>query len=183
MTDLKSTFNILKVYRYYRFGRYFYTFSSFIGFLFLLFNSPQRLAPLLKIAGLSYTTFFSRSRLKYIYDAIENTTIKSDPRGHNSIVVPYIGKMGQHKEGKQDDGKQDDGKQDDGKQDDGKQDDGKQDDGKQDDGKQDGSRINDKFQYAINNDTLMRWYCKYHGLRRLSLHICQWGGLLFLTYY
>ncbi|RDL31550.1 Uncharacterized protein BP5553_09759 [Venustampulla echinocandica] len=45
-----------------------------------------------------------------------------------------------------------------------------------------GRHINDKLQYAMNDDTLMRWYCKCHGLKRFSLRSCWRGGFLFLTY-
>ena len=34
----------------------------------------------------------------------------------------------------------------------------------------------------MNDDTLIRWYCKCHGLKRLSLRPCWRGGFLFLTY-
>jgi len=121
------TLNIMKLYR---FTRYLYTLSSFIGFLVLLLNSPQRLAVLLKFAGLSHTTIYSESSFKDVCHAIENAAIASDRRRYKSIIVPYTGKIGQYKDGRHDQGKQDEGKQDGGKQDGGKQDEGKQDVGK-----------------------------------------------------
>ena len=151
--ELMSTFNTMKFYRYYRFGRYLYALSSFIGFLFLLLNSPQRLALLLKFAGLSHATIFSQSPFKDPCDAIEDAAIASDPGGYNSTVTRCTEKMGQHQielHGKREHA--------------------------------DGRHINGKLQYAMNDDTLMRWYCKCHHLRRLSPLPCSRGGLLFLTY-
>ena len=39
-----------------------------------------------------------------------------------------------------------------------------------------------KLRYAIDNDTLARWYCDCHGLCPLSFSVCWRGGLLCLTY-
>jgi hypothetical protein len=148
--DLISTFNIMKLYRYYR---YLYALSSFIGFLFLLLNSPQRLALLLKFAGLSHATIFSQSPFKDPCDEIEDAAIASNPGGYNSTITRCTEKMGQHKielHGKEEHA--------------------------------DGRHINGKLQYSMNDDTLMRWYCECHRLMRLSLLPCSRGGLLFLTY-
>jgi hypothetical protein len=79
--DLISTFNMMTLYRYYRYYRYLYTLSSFIGFLFLLLNSPQRLALLLRFAGLSHTTIFPQSLFKDPCDEIEDAAIASNPGG------------------------------------------------------------------------------------------------------
>ena len=153
MTDLKSTFNMVNLYRYYRFGRYLYALSSFIGFFFILLNSPQRLVILLKFAGLSHATIFSQTSFKDTCDAIEDATIASDPGGCNSTITQCTGKMGQHKT-RLHSKEENDG----------------------------GRYIDGKLRYAINDDTLMRWYCECHKLRRLSLRPCRHGGLLFLTY-
>jgi hypothetical protein len=86
----------VKFYYYYCFGRYLYALSSFISFLFLLLNSPQRLALLLKFAGLSHATIFSQSPFKDPCDAIKDTIIASNPGGYNSTITRYTEKMGQH---------------------------------------------------------------------------------------
>jgi hypothetical protein len=148
--DLISTFNMMKLYRYYR---YLYALSSFIGFLFLLLNSPQRLALILKFAGLSHTTIFSQNLFKDPCDEIEDAAIASDPGGYNSTITQCTEKMGQYKIELLAKGEHADGR-----------------------------HINGKLQYSMNNDTLMRWYCECHRLRRLSLLPCSRGGLLFLTY-
>jgi hypothetical protein len=150
----------------YRYGRYLYALSSFIGFIFILLNSPQRLAVLLRFAGLSYTTIFSHSSFKALCHAIENTAIASNRRRHNSIIVPYLGKLEQNKDWRHGERKQDEGKGNEGKEDEGKQEEGKQDEAK---------HINGKLQYAMNDDTLIRWYCKCHSLKPLSLSICPRG--------
>ncbi|KAL5328010.1 hypothetical protein ACEPPN_005716 [Leptodophora sp. 'Broadleaf-Isolate-01'] len=153
MTGLKSMFNMVNLYRYYRLGRYLYTLSSFMGFFFILFHSPQRLVVLLKVAGLSHTTIFSQTSFKDSCDAIEDAAIASDPSGCNLTITRCTGKMGQHKIRLRGEEENNGGRY-----------------------------IDDKLRHAMNDDTLMRWYCECHGLRRLSLRPCQQGGLLFLTY-
>jgi hypothetical protein len=108
---------------------------------------------LLKLAGLSHATIFSQTSFKDTCDAIEDAAIASDPGGCNSTITRYNRKMGQRKVGLHDEEEHDGGR-----------------------------HINGKLRYAMNDDTLMRWYCKCHGLKRLSLRPCWQGGFLFLTY-
>jgi hypothetical protein len=136
----------------YRYYQYLYRISSLFGFLIFLFNSPKHTAFLLKIVGISHTTIFAKSSFKDICDKIERVTIASNPQRHNSIVAPYREQAERH-------------------------------DDVQDNKLSDSEpTLKGKLQYAIDNDTLARWYCDCHGLCPLSFSVCRRGGLLCLTY-
>ncbi|KAH6664048.1 P-loop containing nucleoside triphosphate hydrolase protein [Halenospora varia] len=136
----------------YHYYQYLYRISSLFGFLIFLLNSPKHTALLLKIIGISHTTIFAKSSFKDICNHIERAVIASNPRQHNSIVAPYREQAERH-------------------------------DNVQEIERPDSkATLNSKLRYAIDNDTLARWYCDCHGLSPFSASVCRHGGLLCLTY-
>jgi hypothetical protein len=136
------------------------------------------MALLLKVAGLSQATIFSNNSLKDVFDKIGKAAIASNPRGYNSIVVPYIRKAEVHNYDKAHNDKAHNDKA---------HNDKVHDNGPHDDGPHNDGLVNNKLRYAMGDDTLIRWYCNCHGLMQLSFMLwqsypCPRGGLLCLTH-